>query len=328
MFRKLRYVQHGIPICATIVVAWAYLLTMDMKALRHVIALSETLHFGRASSQANISTSALSRSIRHLESELNTTLFDRDNRSVAMTVPTVGSSSLMPAKRFASGRRSRLELTDPAEELHGEVSLYCSVTASHSILVDLLNRFRPAHPGVEIRLQTGDPQHAIDRVVRLEEELAIAARPDTLPSGILFAPILVSPLVFIAPVETTGLGVEQLPPTDPAAWQDVPMILAATGIARRRVDAWFRSLSVAPQVYAQVAGNEAIVSMVSLGLGVAVVPKIVLDNSPQSSRVRVLDVAPELAPYDLGLVTHKRHLRNPLVRAFWELASPESTTRL
>ena len=99
------------------------------------------------------------------------------------------------------------------------------------------------------------------------------------------------------------------------------MILAANcGIARRRVDSWFRALNVTPTIYAQVAGNEAIVSMVSLGLGVGVVPKIVLDNSPSARRsVRVLDVDPVLEPYDLGLFTLKRHLRNPLVAAFWSL---------
>ena len=97
------------------------------------------------------------------------------------------------------------------------------------------------------------------------------------------------------------------------------MILATGGIARRRVDAWFRGLDVTPKIYAQVAGNEAIVSMVSLGLGVGVVPKIVLDNSPHADRVRVLDVDPDLEPYDLGLFTLKRHLRNPLISAFWSL---------
>jgi LysR family positive regulator for ilvC len=33
----------------------------------------------------------------------------------------------------------------------------------------------------------------------------------------------------------------------------------------------------------------------------------------------VLDVEPTLAPYDLGLFTLQRHLRNPLVSAFWSL---------
>ena len=99
------------------------------------------------------------------------------------------------------------------------------------------------------------------------------------------------------------------------------MILAASGIARKRVDTWFRTLNVTPKIYAQVAGNEAIVSMVSLGFGVGIVPKIVLDNSPHAARVRILNVNPELDAYDLGLFTLKRHLQNPLVRAFWSLVA-------
>ncbi len=290
---------------------------MDTRTLTQVIALSETLHFGRASERAGISTSALSRNIRQLEDELDTRLFDRDNRTVALTPD--GRTFLQYARDAVQRwEQIQFDLTDPAKQLSGEISLYCSVTASHSILVDLLNRFRPAHPDVEIRLQTGDPEHAIERVVALEEELAIAARPESLPAGVLFKPIAESPLVFVAPVDSPEPTSVPFTPREPADWKDVPMILSAGGIARNRVDAWFRSLDVTPHVYAQVAGNEAIVSMVSLGLGAGVVPKIVLDNSPHASRVRVLDIQPALEPYDLGLFTLRRHLKNPLVKAFWE----------
>jgi len=294
---------------------------MDIRTLQHFLLLSETLHFGRASSRANISTSALSRNIRQLETEVDATLFNRDNRTVELTAE--GQKFVRYARdAVQKWEQIRFDLTDPADQLHGEISLYCSVTASHSILVDLLNRFRPAHPGVEIMLQTGDPQHAIEHVVALEEDLAIAARPATLPAGVLFKPIQVSPLVFIAPVQATDVDLAQLPPED-NAWDQVPMILAASGIARNRVDAWFRAAGISPKIYAQVAGNEAIVSMVSLGLGVGVLPQIVLDNSPFAERVRVLDVAPELEPYDLGLVTMKRNLNNPLVSAFWSLVADQ-----
>ena len=290
---------------------------MDMRTLKHFIVLSETLHFGRASARVNISTSALSRNIRQLEAELNTTLFDRDNRTVTLT-PEGHTFQRYAREAIQQWEQVRYDLTDPAEQLAGEISLYCSITASHSILVDLLNRFRPAHPEVELMLQTGDPEHAIERVAALEEELAIAARPASLPPGVLYKPIAESPLVFVAPMESTE-ATPRFAPEQAADWKDIPMILAASGIARRRVDAWFRDLGVTPQIYAQVAGNEAIVSMVSLGLGVGVVPKIVLDNSPHASDVRVLDVEPALAPYDLGLFTLQRHLRNPLVNAFWSL---------
>lgn len=298
---------------------------VDIRTLKHFIALSETLHFGRASAKANISTSALSRNIRRLETELNTVLFDRDNRTVELT------SKGRTFQRYARDavqqwEQIRYELTDPMEELSGEIRLYCSVTASHSILVDLLNRFRPAHPGVEIMLQTGDPEHAIEAILALKEELAIAARPEALPPGVLFKPITESPLVFVAPDESAEVPIAHIATGTIADWHDVPMILAAGGIARQRVDAWFEELGVSPQIYAQVAGNEAIVSMVSLGLGVGVVPKIVLDNSPHASRVRVLDVEPALTPYDIGLFTLQRHLKNPLVNAFWSLLDPADSS--
>lgn len=99
----------------------------------------------------------------------------------------------------------------------------------------------------------------------------------------------------------------------------MPMILSEAGVSRGRVDEWFRDIGVTPNIYAQVAGNEAIVSMVSLGFGLGVVPKIVLDNSPLIDTVQILDVAPSLEPFDIGLFTLKKSLKNPLVAAFWEL---------
>ena len=138
---------------------------VNITVLRHFVELSETLHFGRASARANISTSALSRHIRQLEAELNVALFDRDNRTVELT-PAGIRFQRYARDAVQQWDQIRFELTDPADHLRGAISLYCSVTASHSILFDLLNRFRPAHPGVEIRLQTGDPEYAIARCRR------------------------------------------------------------------------------------------------------------------------------------------------------------------
>ena len=95
------------------------------------------------------------------------------------------------------------------------------------------------------------------------------------------------------------------------------MILSERGLARERVGAWFQNLELTPDIYAQVAGNEAIVSMVSLGFGVGVVPRIVLDNSPLAETVQVLDVRPALAPYDVGLFALENRLARPLIAAFW-----------
>jgi len=187
--------------------------------------------------------------------------------------------------------------------------VYCSVTASYSFLFDILTRFRQDHPRIEIKLHTGDPEDAISRVFSGDEDIAIGARPNTLQAGLAFKPIAVSPLVFIAAKDQETAALPD--------WANIPMILPERGLARRRLDGWFRRQGVQANIYAQVAGNEAIVSMVSLGFGVGVVPQIVLDNSPLSGTVQVLNVQPALEPYGVGLFTLEKKLTSPLINAFW-----------
>ena len=291
---------------------------MNIRLFEQFLALSHSLHFGRASEICNISVSALSRNIRLLERELGVALFNRDNRSVELSAP--GKQFETYARDAVTNwNKIRHELQNTGGALKGEVSLYCSVTASHSILFDLLNQFRRAHPGIEIKLHTGDPEHAIAHIVSGEEDISIAARPAKLSSTLAFKPITVSPLLFIAPLNAGYADIPEQAPSDNTQWSTIPMILSEGGIARSRVDSWFKSMRVTPRIYAQVAGNEAIVSMVSLGLGVGVVPKLVLDHSLLAERVRVLDIAPALEPYDVGLFALKKNLHNPLVDAFWSV---------
>lgn len=291
---------------------------MNPRTLNQFLALVDTLHFGRASDASNISLSALSRNIRQLEDELGAELFTRDNRSVSITP----QGRLF--ERYARDAISRWnvlqhDLLETKGPLSGELSVYCSVTASYSLLFDLLSRLRVEHPGIDIKLQTGDPEEALGRIIAGKEEITIAARPKSLPKNLEFQPIITSPLMFIAPGHVADSEFPPVPPERNTGWAKVPMILSVSGIARSRVDAWFKAKRVSPRVYAQVAGNEAIVSMVSLGLGVGVVPRIVLDNSPLADRVRVLDVKPALEPLHVGLFTLRKNMSNPLVKAFWEL---------
>jgi LysR family positive regulator for ilvC len=289
---------------------------MDIRSLRQFTLLAEGLHFGRASEASRISPSALSRSIRQLEDELGIRLFERDNRSVSLT--PAGETFLKYARdALTQWDVIRHDLMQQADELRGEVSIYCSVTASYSFLYELLSHFRRDHPRIEIKLHTGDPDHAVQRVLAGNEDMAIGARPDRMPADLVFKAIAATPLVFIAAMDSPTYARLARRQRDQAAWQAIPMILAETGLARQRVDNWFRSFDVQPTIYAQVAGNEAIVSMVSLGFGVGVVPKIALDNSPLASKISVLDVRPRLKAYEVGLFTLQKKLRNPLINAFW-----------
>lgn len=293
---------------------------MHTKPLHLFVTLAETLHFGRASQLCHLSPSALSRNIQQLETQVGVALFERNNRQVSLT--TEGIQFLEYARHALQNWHDiRLRLQPDPHVLAGSLSLYCSVTASYNFLYELLNDFRLHHPSIELSLHTGDPALAVDKVESGETDLAIGARPDNLASSIIFQPITHSALLFIAPANQPQWTEQLSGEISTQAWTSVPFIMAEQGLARQRTEQWLSAHGVRPHVYAQVRGNEAIVSMVSLGFGIGVVPQIVLENSPLKQRITVLPVKPPLAPYDIGLFALKERLHDPLIDAFFATTS-------
>lgn len=289
---------------------------MDTHKLELFAALAATRHFNRAAERCFVSPSKLSRAIQSLEDELQVRLFERNNRSVELT---------HEGKLFLAYARETLQqletvkhrIQQQSQELTGAISIYCSVTASYSFLYDILTDFRQQHPRIEIRLHTGDSAEAIERVLAGREDIAIAARPDRALTNVKFKTFTRSPLIFIAPIEEAPF---RRNPGEPLAeyWARLPLIISERGIARDRLDSRFIDFQIQPNVYAQVSGNEAIVSMVSLGFGVGLVPRIVVDNSPLRDRVTELTEQLEMKAYEVGICVLERRLKSPLVEAFWQ----------
>ncbi len=282
---------------------------MDITKLKIFCTLAHQLHFGHAAESCHISPSALSRNIKQLEDDLGIQLFERDNRSVALTQD--GKQFLHFAREMLQQWETYQEsILSQADQLRGQLSIYCSVTASYSFLYEILTEFRKQHPGIAIKLHTGDPAQSIERVLAGQEDIAIAAKPDKIPTGISFKPITDSPLIFICAKEKTEW--------DHIDWNQIPVIIPEEGLARERLDFWFKAQQIKPNIYAEVKGNEAIVSMVSLGFGVGLLPKIVLDNSPLKSSVQQFVQQPNLGPYSMGICVMEKRLKSPILNAFWE----------
>lgn len=288
---------------------------MDIDKLRLFASLTDTLNFHKCAQTNFISPSTLSRNIQDLEDKLSVKLFERDNRSVALT--SRGYDFLVHARQIIQQWDTAKDLMQTgAKSLHGTLSIYCSVTASYSFLFDMLSDFRTCHPNIEIKLHTGDPALSLNRVLTGEEDIAIAARLPTMPKTVSFKRFAVSPLVFIAP-ESSELFTPKIHESNKSLFQRIPLIVSEKGLARERLDAWFRKNEISPNIYAQVAGNEAIVSMVSLGLGVGLVPKIVIDNSPLANKVRSYEHQLTLSDFEVGLCVLEKRLKSPIVDAFW-----------
>jgi LysR family positive regulator for ilvC len=285
---------------------------MDIRSLNLFLHLATTLHFGRTSRACNITRSGLTRTIQRLEQELGEQLFFRNNRSVRLT--ETGELFREYATDVVQGYRSLQNRITSENRLRGELSIYCSVTAILSILPEIINDFRLDFPDIHLKLSTGDAAMALTRLENGEADLTIAALPEQLPSHIRSLKLLQTPLIFIAPRSADG---EQ--PVRIEDWLDKGVIMPERGLSRVRCERWFADKKRNPPIYSYVAGNEAMIAMVAMGCGVGVVPGLVLEHSPLKNQVEVLNVAPALKPFDVGICMTRGSSDNPIITAFWRI---------
>ncbi len=171
---------------------------MDLRDLKTFLHLAESRHFGRSARAMHVSPSTLSRQIQRLEEDLGQPLFVRDNRTVTLTeageeLRTFAQQTLLQYQQL------RHVIDQQGPSLSGELHIFCSVTAAYSHLPPILDRFRAAHPSVEIKLSTGDAADAMEKVVTGEADLAIAGKPETLPGSVAFSMLENLAVVLIAP---------------------------------------------------------------------------------------------------------------------------------
>jgi LysR family positive regulator for ilvC len=294
---------------------------VDTRALTVFLSVSDTLNFSRSSELLHLSVSAVSRTIQRLEDELGQPLLERDNRSVRLT--GAGREFREYARNaIAEWQRVRRKLGSDAE-LAGEVSLYCSVTATYSVLAPILEAFRATHPSVEIKMHTGDQADGVARILEGLDDIAVSGRPSQMPQRLDFLPLLQSPLQFCAP--TADCAVRDMvsaagQPDGEIDWSGIPFIVPERGVTKEMLDVWFRDRGIRPRIYAQVAGHEAIVAMVSLGLGVGIAPQLVIEASGMADRVSSIPTPEGLPPLTVGLCSLRQRLASPLVKSLWDVA--------
>jgi DNA-binding transcriptional LysR family regulator len=239
--------------------------------LRHFVAVAERLHFGRAAAALHLSQPPLSRSIRSLEARVGATLLARSRRRVELTPE--GARFLEEAKRvIAQLERAVEEVGRMAAGAGGRLRIGFVSLADYGVLPGLLKAYKAARPGVALSLRE-----------MLTPEQAAALAAGELDFGLLLPPVSVPDLEHLVVQRERFLAA--LPARhrlararDPLAVRElaeeafvmVPREIApglhdiVAGLAARA--------GFAPRVAQEALQMQTVVSLVSSGLGVALVP--------------------------------------------------------
>ena len=124
----------------------------DLWQLRYFSAVAEHLHFGRAAAALHISQPPLSRAIRALEERLGVRLFARSRRRVELTPE--GARLLGESRRvLAQLERAVQEVRGMARGEEGRLRIGFVSLADYGVLPSLLKAFKSSRPGIALALR-------------------------------------------------------------------------------------------------------------------------------------------------------------------------------
>jgi DNA-binding transcriptional LysR family regulator len=260
----------------------------DLWQLRYFAAVAEQLHFGRAAAALHISQPPLSRAIRGLEERLGVALFARTRRQVALTPE--GARLLEETKRMtAQLERVVLELRGMRSGERGRLRIGFVSLADYGVLPALLKAAKAARPGVAFALR---------EMLSPEQALALAA--GELDFGFLLPPVsegaalehvVVQREKFVAALPSSHRLARSRGALAVSALADDPFVMVPREIAPGLYDivaALVAKAGFSLNVAQEAIQMQTVVSLVSSGLGVALVPESVANLGRQGVVYRQL----------------------------------------
>ncbi|KJL47383.1 HTH-type transcriptional regulator GltC [Microbacterium hydrocarbonoxydans] len=261
---------------------------MNLEQLRSFVEVARLGHFTRASESLHLAQPSLSRQISTLERELGAELFQRARGNISLTA--AGETLLPRAQRMLAEAESiREEMGELAGLRRGRVRLGAPPTLCISLVAEALSAFRARHPGVDLHLTESGSRLLVEQLAVGAVDIALITESDAQPvSGVSLTrtPLLAEELVVVSSASAPALTRDEVISLDLLA--TLPLIAFDHSYSlRATTDAAFRAAGLTPTMVLEGAEMDAVLRFVERGVGVAVVPAMVLLDRPELRSARL-----------------------------------------
>jgi DNA-binding transcriptional LysR family regulator len=197
--------------------------------LRHLycfVAVSQTQHLGRAADRLGLTQPAVSKTLTELEELAGTRLLVRRRAGTELT--TAGTRFLRHALRILADIDAAADSMAGTQALPQErIRLGALPSIVPAVLTDALLRFRAAHPGVGLAVQTGMNRNLIDQLKANVLDLVIGRMDDPVAmEGLWFESLGQDSLAFAVRADHPLAAVSRPTLVDALAW---PLVIPAAG---------------------------------------------------------------------------------------------------
>jgi DNA-binding transcriptional LysR family regulator len=272
---------------------------MELRQLRHFLALAEEQNFTRAAAREHIVQSGLSNSIHALERELETPLYVRGTRPIRLTA--AGFALEGPARRtISSAGHAHQAVLDTRDAITGTLRIGAMQLAEHVVpLVEYIAKFVRDYPGITVEMRQSGAVEMLAMVEAGELDCAIVTARPTVGRRIRLAKLGWEPMKLAVSHAhpLAGEKTVRLSQLDNERFVEVP----PTWTTRLVNDAAFAGRGFGRSIVCEVNSWDLALQLVGAGVGVGIVPGGL-------SHPTIAGAAPSVLLKPLADISLERHL--------------------
>jgi len=287
--------------------------TLTVRELEAFLLLAESRNFRQAAERFHVSQPALSRTIRTAEEKLETRLFDRSTRHVALT--RSGEELLPIARRIVAEFHDSLsDLSEFVAGRRGRITIACLPSAA-AVLPPTMFEFGQSHPQVNISLIPVSNQFVKDMVDDGRVDFGISVAPGA-SDQVAFEPFIRDEFVLICCRKDPIAKMKQV---DWSVLIGRPVVASGPASSiRPRVDSVLADIGHAFEPKYEARNISVVGAMVAAGLGVAPIPRLAL-RLMDSRELAVLKLVEPVVHREIGILTRNGRSLSKAARSFLEV---------
>ena len=290
---------------------------IEHRHLRYFLAVAEELHFRKAAEKLFISQPGLSRQIKQMEQDLGVTLFERNNRRVALT-----KTGDYLQKELQINLKNLEDILAHSKLIHhgkeGHLTLGFVGSAMLQIIPAILKQFNSKFPKVMFKLEEMDNQKQIEGLLSQEIDVGFV-RLELVPRSLEIHTVLKETFCLVLP---KNHPVNKRNFKNLYQFKDSPFILFDPEYSAsyyEKVMQIFDGCGFAPIISHNTIHASSIYKLVENNLGVSIVPKSLQFGYDMNVKFIELDAIPQRA--FLSIAWSKNN-RNPMLQNILQLINP------
>ncbi len=293
---------------------------LEIRALRYFQMVANCGSYSRGADMLRISQPAVSRTIRKLEDELGTAVFERHGHGVRLT--PAGQILLERSQLlFRQLEQTRAEIRSGMANPSGVVSFAVTPAAGYVLAPPLVERFHAEYPNVFLNFVGGFSGYIHEWLVR--GQVDVACLHDPLPQrGFEITPLLNEQVLLVGKPGSLPAGRAYARTADLA---NLPLIVPSLPNASRRLlDRWVAATPIPLNIKIEVNDHYVTRGLVKKGLGFTLLTRGAIAADLRCGELEAVPFRPD-AYWPLALVTCANAPRSAVVEAF--IRTVRSVTR-